>query len=85
MDGGVSVVGKSLILTDIPQMCSVVDFDRSIYVWLVLEEDGVLFIAGSRGWKGRMIIHNAVTCQNPVLKNHELSSNINSSKSKQVQ
>jgi len=59
-------------LTDIPQICSIVDFDGPIYVWLVLEEDGIFFIAGSRWWNGRMVIHNAVTCQNPIFKNYRI-------------
>jgi len=59
------IVERSQMLTDIPQVCSVVDFDRSIYVWLVLEKDGIFLVAGSWRRDGRMIIHNTVTCQSP--------------------
>jgi hypothetical protein len=51
-------------LTNIPEIGTIINLDRTIYVCFVLEENGIFFFIGSRWWKWGLVINDAVTCQN---------------------
>jgi len=51
-------------LTNVPEIGTIINFDGAIYVWFILEENGIFFFIGSGWWKWGLFINDTVTSQN---------------------